>query len=114
MKLSKNSWHYKFNSFVDDDIRYSWNVPKDFCSYFWCTICNMVKVLGFSILVIFMLFAIVMSWKYFLIVVGIVAIGGLLLAFGGWSYIRLKNSDSFVGNAYKSFKDKTCHRIDWE
>jgi hypothetical protein len=109
MKLKKNSWHYKLNDMVWED--FSYYRPNDFCSYFWCTVAGICKLTVLLTLSFIGGVIAVIGWE---LVLGMVAI---VIAFLVFMYLREKYENSepgFVGLSWRKFRDKTCHKIEWE
>lgn len=50
MKVSKNSWHYRFNNEWNSNFQY--NLPTSLCSYFWYTVGTMGKVSFYGLLAV--------------------------------------------------------------
>lgn len=115
MKLKSNSWHVKLNDLMSPDYSFSANNYKDFCSYFWKTIWSSIKAVFLILAVAFLLFVSVSAWKVTLGVVGFFI--ALILVCGAYihstKYLE-KTEVGFIRASFRKFKDKTCHKLDWE
>lgn len=49
MKVTKTSWHYRFNDFWNDSAQ---DLPNNLCNYFWLTIINLLKTFGTSVIIL--------------------------------------------------------------
>lgn len=113
MKLSKNSFHYRFNVYMEHgyiEDKYT----RDFCSYFWLTMTNCAYVIFILIMSLLAVTAMAVNWETSLMVLGIVLTVAIIisgiLAFG--EYISNKPK-GFIRASYDKFKEDTCHKIDW-
>jgi hypothetical protein len=103
--------------FADKNFRgYHYN---DFCSYFWTTIGSIIKVISLSICAFFITFIlsliIMAHFKVVAIIAGAIASIVALVVACGATYEHYKHEDpGFIRTSYRTFKDKTCHKLEWE
>jgi hypothetical protein len=132
LKLNKNSWHYKFASFYDKDVKYG----TDICSY--------TRTLFFGFLLYSFLFSVagfiagcllytIGSWIAYLfgyplndIVPAFTIVYGLAFIMIGvcvylsqleqrsWVRDEKPKEPGFIKLAYRSWKEKFCVKIDFE
>ena len=117
-KMKTNSWHHKLNTFADEYFyRHDY---RDFCSYFWITMASLFKIatlsmIAFLVSYIFSCF-IIFQWKAVLTCVAFFAI--CILIFGYANQHTKKQpkykEPGFIKLSYRKFRDKTCHKIEWE
>ena len=134
IKLNKNSWHYQIASkrfFCFDDPFYRVN---DLCQYTRDFILGSLLLIGITIILVFVGYSMVIDpiaffitiWKYNAVRINEIGAFGLvmwLLIFTFYLAYKITEldysenffkSDSFLYNAYKNIKDKTCVRIEWD
>jgi len=123
ISISKSAWHYKFASLTIKN----GDEPQDLCAY-------VTQIIGSSVFVFFVILvcAIIgyvggelLAWIVACFVSGSVIIGGPLilvsvsvLVFGVWAIVKgttkaAEHSPQFVKEAYISFRDKVCYRINY-
>ena len=128
LNYSVDSWHYRFLKKVSPNFRYKIGTEKDinFCWY-WRTV--LVNIVFFTILTFITAIIILRGIQLamhnpvgaFLLLVGII-IGLAVLAAVTWAVVKAitwwherpqSGSDGFILEAYKSFKEKTCKKVDF-
>lgn len=141
LKFNTDSWHYKFIFRFTDYDAY-WNPDIDLCSYvrlffkaMFVAACVLVGVTLASAIGVDIVLGIVFSLIHGMIifsplasialcVIGIITCAILLMV--TWEFVgrtiserrdaRIERNepDGFVGNAYKSWKDKYCAKIEFD
>ena len=133
IRLNDNSWHNKIASAFGGDVG-SFN---DICGYTCKMIWAMIKMLTVGVGCLFLLtvflttiitpILILLGYHVYSFAMGISSVGIGVLLFTGigfagqWivdtyeerKYNSVRKPDGFIKHAYKSFKDKTCVRIEF-
>ncbi len=114
MKLSRKSWHYKLNTILNRPYQIS---DKDLCSYFWQTVRSFFWLIFVTVFICSLLFILGSMW-YITIPVVLVMVLLCFVMYQIAEWLRHRKNlpfkpDGFIKASYKSFRKKTCHRIEW-
>lgn len=118
MKLNRNSWHYKLNDFIIKDGLRESKYP-DFCSYFWRTVGSVLLTICFVALAALVVTLVVICWELVLFLIGTVILLFSIFAFAKFVSDKVEGKiqstePGFLRASYRKFRDKTCHKLEWE